>query len=220
MTRRVFFSFHFDDSWRANQVRNANVLGGVNKDGVDVAGFYDHSLYEEIKRGDAGLEREILAQLEGTSVTVVLIGSRTADRPWVNFEIRESVKRDNGLVGIRIHHLIAPPNWRSSPEGAAPPALPPGTPIYIWDPKKREGFARVIDQAAQRGDRLREAKKEGQRIALLKMKEPPEFRPNDARRILRSMGLSEPPPAPPPEVRAVQSDAALEALLMRLKFRR
>lgn len=34
MARRVFFSFHYDgDVWRANQVRNANVVAGA-----DVAG--------------------------------------------------------------------------------------------------------------------------------------------------------------------------------------
>jgi len=39
MARRVFFSFKYKgDIWRANQVRNANVVAGA-----DVAGFFDHS---------------------------------------------------------------------------------------------------------------------------------------------------------------------------------
>jgi hypothetical protein len=46
MARRVFFSFHYDrDIWRANQVRNCNVVAGV-----DVAGFFDHSEYQEAKK--------------------------------------------------------------------------------------------------------------------------------------------------------------------------
>ena len=53
MARRVFFSFHFEDSWRANQVRQVNVVYGT-----DIAGFYDHSEYEEEKRGPAAVRRE------------------------------------------------------------------------------------------------------------------------------------------------------------------
>ena len=46
--------------------------------------------------------------MNGTSVTVVLIGAETADRPWVRYEIAESWNRNNGLVGIRIHNLKTP----------------------------------------------------------------------------------------------------------------
>ena len=75
MPRRVFFSFHFDhDSWRANQVRNSNVVAGP-----DVAGFFDHSEYEEAKKeGPEGIRRMILRHLRNTTVTVVLIGTHTA----------------------------------------------------------------------------------------------------------------------------------------------
>jgi hypothetical protein len=220
MARRVFFSFHFDDSWRANQVRMANVVGGA-----EVAGFYDHSLYEEKKRGGHAIRREILKQLDGTSVTVVLIGTRTAERPWVDFEIRESVKRDNGLVGIAIHHLSAPswPGapaylWGPSPAGKWPSALPAGTPVYIWDPKKRDGFARVIEEAAQRGERLRAAKREGQRRASA-IQPPPALvgatlgdilcRKQQADRIIRAL-------APPPRRPALD----IETLLREYRIRR
>ena len=88
MARRVFFSFHFDnDIWRANQVRNANVVAGA-----DVAGFFDHSEYQDAKKtGNEGIKRMILKHLGNTSVTVVLIGSETASRPWVKYEIEQSI---------------------------------------------------------------------------------------------------------------------------------
>jgi hypothetical protein len=35
----------------------------------------------------------------------VLIGSQTANRPWINYEIIESVKRGNGLLAIYIHNV-------------------------------------------------------------------------------------------------------------------
>ncbi|MBZ5528859.1 MAG: TIR domain-containing protein [Acidobacteriia bacterium] len=102
MARRVFFSFHYsNDIWRANQVRNSNVVAGV-----DAAGFFDHSEYEEAKKkGKDGIERMILKNLKNTSVTVVLIGKETASRPWVKYEIKQSIAQRNGLLGIYIHHL-------------------------------------------------------------------------------------------------------------------
>jgi hypothetical protein len=47
----------------------------------------------------------ILSHLERTTVTVVLIGEKTAKRPWVRYEIEQSIARQNGLLGIEIHHL-------------------------------------------------------------------------------------------------------------------
>ncbi|MGD0580799.1 MAG: TIR domain-containing protein, partial [Bryobacteraceae bacterium] len=69
MARRVFFSFHYDDDiWRANQVRNANVIAGS-----EVAGFIDRSEYEKAKkRGKVGIQRMIRRHLKNTTVTVVL----------------------------------------------------------------------------------------------------------------------------------------------------
>src|SRR5207249_4057700 len=102
MARRVFFSFHYDrDIWRANQVRMANVVAGP-----DVAGFFDHSEYEEAKKAGAdGIRKMILNHLRNTTVTVVLIGTQTASRPWVGYEIEQSALRNNGFLGVHIHHL-------------------------------------------------------------------------------------------------------------------
>ena len=102
MARRAFFSFHYDrDVWRANQVRKSNVVAGT-----DTAGFFDHSEYLEAKKtGDEGIRRMILRHLNNTTVTVVLIGTNTAYRPWVKYEIEQSIARKNGLLGIHIHHL-------------------------------------------------------------------------------------------------------------------
>ena len=102
MARRVFFSFHYDnDVWRANQVRNCNVIAGY-----EAAGFFDCSEYEKAKKeGADGIKRMILKNLKGTSVTVVLIGSQTANRPWVKYEVEQSIAQKNGLLGIYIHNL-------------------------------------------------------------------------------------------------------------------
>src|SRR5271169_6307899 len=131
MARRVFFSFHYDnDVWRANQVRNANVVAGS-----DIAGFFDHSEYEEAKKkGKEGIEKMILKHLKDTTVTVVLIGTETANRPWVKYEIDQSLARKNGLLGICIHHL-KDSNQTTSFFSGSKPAVPWGVefPAYNWD---------------------------------------------------------------------------------------
>jgi hypothetical protein len=102
MARRVFFSFHYQkDIWRVNQIRHV----GVTKDWERLP-FLDAASWESVKRkGETVIKQWINRQLEGTGVTVVLIGSQTAERKYVRYEIEESHRRGNGLVGIRIHKL-------------------------------------------------------------------------------------------------------------------
>lgn len=102
MARRVFFSFHYqNDIWRVNQIRNAHIV-----DGTAAAGFQDASMWEETKRkGDDAVRALINRGLEGTTVTAVLIGSHTADRKYVKYEIDRSIERGNGLLGIYIHNI-------------------------------------------------------------------------------------------------------------------
>lgn len=99
MARRVFFSFHYDnDVWRVNTVRNSWVIQGK-----EVAGFIDKAEFEKIRRtGDRGVKNWIDKQLIGTSVTVVLIGSKTLDRPFVQYEIEASRRRGNAIIGVTI----------------------------------------------------------------------------------------------------------------------
>lgn len=153
MARRVFFSFHYDhDIWRANQVRNCNVVAGT-----DIAGFFDHSEYVEAKKkGREGITRMIDRNLRHTSVTVVLIGKETANRPWVRYEIKKSIERHNGLLGIRIHHLknqYGESDWWPG----RTPNIPYGIdfPIYDWD-RDLDRFRKAIEAAGKRSDAMLE----------------------------------------------------------------
>lgn len=152
MARRVFFSFHYDrDIWRANQVRNSNVVAGS-----DVAGFFDHSEYEDAKKqGADGIKKMILKHLKNTSVTAVLIGTETANRPWVKYEIKESIERKNGFLGIYIHHL-KDKDSQTSTRGPKP-TVPSDVqfPAYDWD-YDLDRFKREIEAAGKRADALRE----------------------------------------------------------------
>lgn len=102
MARRTFFSFHYErDAWRAGQVRNS----WVTKDRED-AGFWDKAQWEEVKKkGEDAIHKWIDGQLSGTSVTVVLIGAETSAREYVDYEITQSHKKKNGMLGIYIQSM-------------------------------------------------------------------------------------------------------------------
>ena len=99
MARRSFFSFHYKpDASRASQVRNMGMVDG-NKP------VSDNDWETITKGGDAKIKKWIADQLDGRSCTIVLVGSKTAGRKWINYEIVESWNDDMGVVGIHIHGL-------------------------------------------------------------------------------------------------------------------
>lgn len=102
MARKTFFSFHYNgDCWRAGVVRNS----WVTKE-KKAAGFFDSAEWEEVKKKkDSDIEKWIDGQLNGTSVTVVLIGEQTFGRKWINYEVTASWKRGNGILGIYVHQI-------------------------------------------------------------------------------------------------------------------
>ena len=99
MVRRAFYSFHYNpDNWRAAQVRNMGVIEG-NSPASD-------NDWEAVKKGgDPAIKSWIDRQLIGKSCAVVLIGSQTAGRKWINYEIEAAWKEKKGLLGIYIHNL-------------------------------------------------------------------------------------------------------------------
>lgn len=106
MARRVFFSFHYDrDVRRVVQIRNSWVVRAGN----ETQPFVDKAEWESIKRtGSQAIEHWIDKQLDGTSVTVVLIGTETYDREWVRHEIKRSYELGKGMIGIYIHNVKDP----------------------------------------------------------------------------------------------------------------
>lgn len=99
MARRVFFSFHYiPDNWRASQVRNIGAIEGN-------APVSDNDWETITEGGDSAIKRWINAQMKGRSCAVVLIGSRTAGRKWINYEIEKAWNDGKGIVGIYIHNL-------------------------------------------------------------------------------------------------------------------
>lgn len=101
MVRKCFYSFHYKpDNWRASMVRQIGAIEG-NQPASD-------NDWETIAHGpnhEARIEKWISEQMKGRTCTIVLVGSGTANRKWINHEIIKSWNDGLGLVGIRIHGL-------------------------------------------------------------------------------------------------------------------
>jgi len=130
MARRVFFSFHYQrDLWRVNVVRNSGAI-----EGIAAAGFQDASLWEETtRRGEIAVQQLIDRGLEGTTVTVVLIGAETANRKYVSYEVEQSVARGNGILGIRINNIKGKDGRVDTPGATPAPLIRIGATVYTWE---------------------------------------------------------------------------------------
>ena len=142
MARRVFFSFKYKDVSRAMVVHNSWVTQGK-----EAAGFVDAADFEKIKRqGDQAIKNWINKQLEGTSVTVVLVGQQTCSSRWVKYEIQQSIARGNGLLGIDVSKIADLQGNTSDLCGR----IPQGYDFYLWN--KNDGYKNMgswIEKAAR-----------------------------------------------------------------------
>ncbi|MEZ8504674.1 TIR domain-containing protein [Vibrio splendidus] len=140
--RSVFFSFKYEDVTRAMVVRNSWVTQGKQ-----AAGFIDAADFEKVKRqGDQAIKNWIDQQLEGTSVTVVLVGAKTCTSRWVKYEIEQSIKRGNGLIGVDISQIRDLKGNTSNRCGE----IPKGKDFYLWN--KHQGYQNLgnwIEKAAK-----------------------------------------------------------------------
>ncbi len=97
--RQVFYSFHYaNDVFRVQTIRNIGAF-----DGNEPA---SPNTWEEVKKGgDTAIKKWIDDNMKGRSCVVVLVGSETADRAWVRYEIKKAWEEGKGVVGIYIHNV-------------------------------------------------------------------------------------------------------------------
>ncbi|MBC8213270.1 MAG: TIR domain-containing protein [Candidatus Marinimicrobia bacterium] len=125
MARKAFFSFKYKDVSRAMVVRNSWVTQGK-----EAAGFIDSADFEALKRkGDTAIKNWIDSQLQGTSVTVVLVGEKTCSSRWVKYEIKKSIEIGNGLLGIDVSKIKDLQGNTSDRCGK----IPNGYNFYLWN---------------------------------------------------------------------------------------
>ena len=99
MLRKCFYSFHYvPDCQRVAQIRQIGSIEG-NKPASD-------NNWETVRgKNKSVIEKWISDQMHGRSCTIVLVGSDTANRPWINHEIVKSWDDGMGVVGIYIHGI-------------------------------------------------------------------------------------------------------------------
>lgn len=128
--RRIFISFDHNDTAQVN-----GFLGLRNI--LDTFDFYNHKLDHRIKStNDVYVQRVIKEEyIKPASVTVVLIGNKTASSQWVQWEIAESKRQGKGILGI-----LLPGSKGSIPSGIASDA------VGSWQPDK---FGNWIEWASK-----------------------------------------------------------------------
>ena len=99
MARKCFYSFYYQpDNARASQVRNIGVIEGN-------ASVSDNDWEKVTQGGDDAIKKWIAGQMYGRTCAVVLVGTNTANRKWINHEIVKAWDDGPGVVGIHIHGL-------------------------------------------------------------------------------------------------------------------
>ncbi len=102
--RKAFFSFHFEDIMRVNNVRNAWKIG--DPESSSIRSFYDSSLWGNRKlSGPEAIKSLIRAGVVYTSAVCVLAGSLTWNRRWVRYEIARAIIDSRGLLTVHINNI-------------------------------------------------------------------------------------------------------------------
>lgn len=102
--RSVFYSFHYEDVIRVNNVRHTEQFKAKILEVPQ--SHYDRSLWERSKRTDPeSLKNLIREGVKTTSVVCVLIGTHTWTRPWVRYEIARSVIDQKGLLAVDLNSI-------------------------------------------------------------------------------------------------------------------
>lgn len=103
----VFYSFHFDkDVMRVQQIRNIGSIEGNEPTSPNE--------WEKLKQtGDKAVENWIDQNMKYKRCIIVLIGSDTAGRPWVEHEIIKAWNDGKALLGIHIQNIKCPRNGTS-----------------------------------------------------------------------------------------------------------
>jgi hypothetical protein len=117
--RRVFFSFHFADIMRVNNVRKA--WRYHNPGSILVPSFTDSSLWESKQlEKEETLKALIRDGVANTSTVCVLVGTETWQRRWVKYEIARAVIDKKGLLAVHINGIKHDKRLLADPYGHNP----------------------------------------------------------------------------------------------------
>ena len=141
MAKTVFYSFHYkNDVHRVQLVQKIGALEGQP--------LLNAQEWETIEgQGQAAVRKWIDDQMKYKRAVVVLIGSKTAQRPWVKYEIEKAWAEGKPLLGIKIHGISSMGSVDA--EGANPfeAADVPSNEIPVFDPTRRDWNGKIDSKA-------------------------------------------------------------------------
>jgi hypothetical protein len=117
--RKAFFSFHFPDSLRVNNVRNIWKIRHPSSEGMRT--FQDSSLWEARKLTDPKAIKAIIrCGVNYTSAVCVLVGAETWSRRWVRYEIARAIIDGKGLLAVHLNNINHHQTQSTHPLGRNP----------------------------------------------------------------------------------------------------
>ena len=132
--RNVFLSFAYEDLDEVNLLR-----GQAKNENSDIE-FNDWSLKKPFDSKDAEyIKRGIRERIRQSSITVVYLSEHTASSKWIDWEIRESIALDKGVVAM--HKGDTPP--RSLPSVIKELNIR----VVPWN---QQGLAKAIEQEVKK----------------------------------------------------------------------
>jgi hypothetical protein len=139
LARSIFISYQHKDRKKANGFR---ILRWNNN--VDVE-FHDNHLLSPVdSTNDQYIKRRINQEMDNTSVTVVIVGDKTKDSDWVDYEIERSIERGNGLVAIKADDSVDDEDVPDKIQEA-------GGEVVNWNPDE---FGDAIERAAKQKSKI------------------------------------------------------------------
>jgi len=125
LARRIFVSFAYDD---LQQAKGFNLLRWNPHVDFDFVGR--HLMSPVDSENPDYIKSKIREEMKGASCTVVLVGERTAESEWVDFEIRETLAQGKPVLGIRL---------KGAETAKVPPALiEANAKVLDWSPHEFE----------------------------------------------------------------------------------
>jgi hypothetical protein len=149
---KIFISYH-----HANDQTYYTAFSNSFHDTYDV--IYDNSLERQVDSDNPlyVMQRIRDTCITGSSCTIVLVGSQTSRRKYVDWEIKGTLDAEHGLIGVQLPTLPIPPNGKVTVPGRLYDNIQSGYALWLtWQQitSSVENLQTYIAQAKARGAAL------------------------------------------------------------------
>lgn len=145
------------EAWELQRWQVGRIGSGKREWRTLDTGLVEGNEWQSIAEGDdATIERWIGRQMKPVSCVIVLIGSKTAHRRWVRYEIEKAWADRKGVLGIYVHNLVGTgrkkaPMGENPFEGIVVGGRPASEVVKVYDPPFTES-AKVYNYIRQNLD--------------------------------------------------------------------